>query len=583
MSDRKPSRDVAVSRLPLSTIEDMRIAVANDARFSPKQRQAYRSALQKVCDWSGKTSTDVLADPKTMQQILAKLHPAACHVSTGRFNNACSLTRRLVHIYRTDLVDTRKTPLLPEWQGLFDAIGDASLERVLGRFARWGSGESIPPSLVDQAVAQRYADDLATRMFVRHPRTTFTGVCRAWNRAAARYPRLWPQVRLDAGDLRKTYTLPPERINGKFLHDLEAMLARFRNQLDLPDGFTRPYETSTCNEMRRIYWRMYTVAVRNHEPPTTIISLADLVRVEVAHTILGHYLGRFGKDNTKSAGKYAHFLYLAAKYWVGVPADHLAHLHKWRRELKPPVTDMTEKNRGMLRQFEDDRRVDRLLVQGAKALADFAKLKSPAAADARRLQIALAMELLLAAPVRPQNLASIDLSRHLVWGREGGRDTARLLFPAHEVKNSQSLEFWLPQRVIDPLKTYLARAKPRLTSAGNTFLFPGQDKRHKRPQVLSQQIAKRTRRVLGVRVTGHQFRHLVGFIYLKDNPGGHEVVRRFLGHKRIETTIRYYAGMEQHAAVALYDRLIETLRQRALQREPKRLARGKTQRRKRGG
>jgi integrase len=347
------------------------------------------------------------------------------------------------------------------------------------------------------------------------------------------------------------------------------MLARFGNQLDLPDGFTQPYEKSTCREMGRLYRRLYTVAVREHAPSPSIRSLADLVKIEVARSILEYYLERFGTENTQSAAKCAHFLYLAAKYWAKAPADELAQLREWRRTLKPRATGMTAKNRAMLRQFEDAGRVDRLLDQGANARAVFTRLTRPFASDARKLQLALAIELLLAAPVRPQNLASINLSRHLVWGREGGRDTVHLVFPADEVKNDTDLEFRLPRRVIELLKLYLAKARPPLAEAGNNFLFPGQRNDHKGSALLSTQIATATTRILGVRVTGHQFRHLVGFIYLRENPGGHEVVRRLLGHKRIETTIAFYAGMEQAAAIEHYDRFIERLRQRSAQPNPR--------------
>jgi integrase len=78
---------------------------------------------------------------------------------------------------------------------------------------------------------------------------------------------------------------------------------------------------------------------------------------------------------------------------------------------------------------------------------------------------------------------------------------------------------------------------------------------------LSLRIAGETLRVLGVRISAHQFRHLLGYLYLQKNPGGHEVVRRFLGHKRIETTIAFYCGMEQAAAVEHFDRFIEARRQ----------------------
>ena len=59
-----------------------------------------------------------------------------------------------------------------------------------------------------------------------------------------------------------------------------------------------------------------------------------------------------------------------------------------------------------------------------------------------------------------------------------------------------------------------------------------------------------------MRITAHQFRHIAGFLYLKSNPGGHEVVRRLLGHKSINTTLEFYAGMEAIDAFRLYDRLI---------------------------
>lgn len=172
----------------------------------------------------------------------------------------------------------------------------------------------------------------------------------------------------------------------------------------------------------------------------------------------------------------------------------------------------------MLRQFEDDGRIDLLLAQGERALATFTRLSGPRVPDALTLQSAFAMELLLAAPVRPQNLVSIALSRHLVWGREGNRDTAHLVFPASEVKNDADLEFRLPRRVIDLLQVYVAKARPLLTAAGNDFLFPGQGQRYKGPGVLSKQIAAAAIRILGVRVTGHQFRHLVGYVYLRENP-----------------------------------------------------------------
>jgi integrase len=63
-----------------------------------------------------------------------------------------------------------------------------------------------------------------------------------------------------------------------------------------------------------------------------------------------------------------------------------------------------------------------------------------------------------------------------------------------------------------------------------------------------------------VRITVHQFRHLAGYLYLRQVPGGHETIRALLGHKSIETTIRFYAGMETAAAARAYDAAVLSAR-----------------------
>ena len=49
-------------------------------------------------------------------------------------------------------------------------------------------------------------------------------------------------------------------------------------------------------------------------------------------------------------------------------------------------------------------------------------------------------------------------------------------------------------------------------------------------------------------VTGQQFRHVIGYLYLKAHPGNYEVVRELLGHKDINTTMAFYAALEMRTA-----------------------------------
>jgi integrase len=54
----------------------------------------------------------------------------------------------------------------------------------------------------------------------------------------------------------------------------------------------------------------------------------------------------------------------------------------------------------------------------------------------------------------------------------------------------------------------------------------------------------------------HLFRHLAGYLILKNNPGDFETVRVLLGHRSNETTTAFYCGMEQMAAFVRFDEIV---------------------------
>ena len=72
----------------------------------------------------------------------------------------------------------------------------------------------------------------------------------------------------------------------------------------------------------------------------------------------------------------------------------------------------------------------------------------------------------------------------------------------------------------------------------------------------SKQITARIQKAIGLRITVHQFRHAAAAFYLKHNPGNYETVRRFLGHRDIQTTIRFYCGLETMEATKQFGKLI---------------------------
>jgi integrase len=171
-------------------------------------------------------------------------------------------------------------------------------------------------------------------------------------------------------------------------------------------------------------------------------------------------------------------------------------------------------------------------------------------------QIAVAVAILTAAPIRAGNLSAIRLGENLV--KPGAPETPYLLvFPDYDVKNQVDLTFELDDYVTAVIDEYVHDYRPAVMRGSNEdWLFPGGDGGSKNPHLFGIQITERIQKVNGLRITLHQFRHAAAAVYLKDQPGDYETVRRFLGHRNIQTTVRFYCGLETIQASRLLNELV---------------------------
>jgi integrase len=78
----------------------------------------------------------------------------------------------------------------------------------------------------------------------------------------------------------------------------------------------------------------------------------------------------------------------------------------------------------------------------------------------------------------------------------------------------------------------------------------------KTANMFSTQITQRIQRATGIRMTVHQFRHAAAAIYLKHRPGDYETVRRFLGHRNIQTTTSFYIGLQTTQATVEFGKIV---------------------------
>jgi integrase len=218
---------------------------------------------------------------------------------------------------------------------------------------------------------------------------------------------------------------------------------------------------------------------------------------------------------------------------------------------------MTAKNLQLVRQvltegiWSEVVALPNVLMQQARSVKDQASTKAGILA-----QLAAAIAIVTFAPVRLSNLARIKLGENLI--KPGRLNTPYwLVFPHYDVKNRVDLNFKFDQSLTDLIDEYIHEFRPALLRRTNApWLFPGEGGEPKNKLLFGQQITRRIQKTIGLRVTPHQFRHAAAAIYLKHRPGDYETVRRLLGHREIQTTIRFYCGLQTMQATEQFGRLI---------------------------
>jgi integrase len=213
-----------------------------------------------------------------------------------------------------------------------------------------------------------------------------------------------------------------------------------------------------------------------------------------------------------------------------------------------------------LRRFDDPRLLTALVDLPDKlwrtARSNLARLRY----SFIELQTALAIDILLHAPMRAKNLTALQFGVHLHWP-QGRRKPALLTIKGAETKNDERLEFEIPTVLAERLQVCRNEIAPAVTSERPDRVFVKFGGTPRGQAAISVAIEKALRRHLGLEMTCHQFRHLAAKIILDANPGAFELVRQLLGHKHLETTRRFYAGVNTLRAGRAHAELLQSIRE----------------------
>ena len=552
MSNTTVSRR-AYNRKPLPTLATVLAKVTADQALTERRRQDLASGLRTFAKALNRPLEELPAHPGMLRDRMESFVPAAIGLSERRWTNAASLTRQALKHAGIAIMPSRSpVPFSPGWTALFRLVEKKYACVALSCLARYCTTRDIEPEAVTDAVFATFLDDLLDTSMKQAPRKVQRQAAVVWTRLAQAIPA-WPQQPITVPDYSRTYALPWTSFPPSLEADVEAYLCHLGKKGDLKGSRSKSPKPISIKGLRHdlsVY--VSALVLRGHDPHS-LQTLGDVVAVAVVKDGLRFFLDRAKDDSTKYVHRIAHRVRAVAQHWVKVDDAHLEELQKLCKDLDPGPSSMTPKNRGRLRQFDDEASVRTLINLPAKLAAQVARCKQPTAAEALLMQTALAVELLLMVPMRRKNLGRLHLEQHFSRTRNG---VVHLVIPEHEVKNGTEIAAVLPPVTVRLRDLYVQRYRPLLLAEPSPWLFPGVADRPKSLERLAWQISRTIQRHTGLLVNLHLFRHIAAKLLLDAKPGAYGVVRLLHGHKSVDTTTRFYCGAETDAAFRQYDQQV---------------------------
>jgi integrase len=449
-------------------------------------------------------------------------------------------------------------PMTSAWQKLHQVLTDRSTRYRLVPLMRFCSATGVEPASVDEHVVDR---------FMRHRESTSTRagdlaarriIAKLWNGCVGRVEG-WPD---------QTFYVPPVRGRGGLSwHDLpEGWRSEVNTycqtltiiRRDKNGNRIAPCKSSTIATRKRELLAAAKMAVRAGVPLGSLTSLAAMLHPEVVNTIIDAYWKKDGNVPTTYTINLACRFEAIARQMAYLDAGELTKLGDLRYAMEQHREEgMTEKNLVVIRAVLTPGVWDRFAKLPERLMEQARDMRNSAPVRAGLLaQTAVAVGILLVAPVRLGNLAAIRLDVNLI--KPGGPESNYWLrFPKFDVKNKQALQFAFNDKLTKLIDEYVFDFRPVLMKGKNDdWLFPGRSTDHKEKIGFSTQIVDQVEKTAGMRVTVHQYRHAAAAMLLKHRPGEYELVRQLLGHKSVETTKRFYLDLETTVASEIYTEIL---------------------------
>jgi integrase len=548
------------TRLLEPSIADAIADIEQAPDLSKQTRRHLVCSLRQIAKWLDRPAACIAARWTSIRMSVGHLHHARLGVTAKTLANHRSNVRAALRWFGKEHdVPVRGVPLSPEWAKLRDSSKDRGQRARLYGLMRYCSGRGIPPGLVDDAVLDAYLRYRAETTALASGIMAQRSIARAWN-AGVRTLGGWPARLLTEPPLKAKQGPTWEDFPEGLRRGVDAYLRGLtKPRLSLNGKRIRPCAPGTIRTRRAEIEAVARMAVRQGVPIENLTSLAALLNPDIVDQVIEAYWQQNGKEPKVFTIDLGWKLLRIARETGCLDQPAIERLDEIRARLEEyRRVGLTDKNLKLVRQILTDgiwsevSSLPDILMRQARQDMDHAPIKAALTA-----QLAVAIAILTFAPIRIKNLAEIELGQNLI--KPGGLNSPYwLVFPHFDVKNRVDLNFKFDEPLTELIDEYVHEFRPALLRGSNTsWLFPGETRgEHKTETTLSDQITERVEKATGLQITAHQFRHAAAAFYLKHHPGDYETVRRFLGHRNIQTTINFYCGLQTLQATEEFGKIV---------------------------
>jgi hypothetical protein len=560
--DCAPTTTTAAAALLEASFADVVAAIEKAHDLPVRTQSHWLCSLRQIAKSMDKPMPMIPARWTSARFAIGRLHHARVGSTPKTLANHKSNVRAALLWFAKDTgAPSRGMTLTAEWDLLRKRLSDRRSRAALSSLMRYCSARRIAPAAVDEAILDGYMRYRAETTALASGDAARRAIARAWNGCVGGIED-WPALRLVEPEVKAMAGPAWDDFPEGLRTDVAAYLNGLTRIRRSANGKRiRPCKPSTIRRCRAELVAAARMAVREGIPIASLTSLQVLVHPEVAEKVIDAYWRADGPEPHIYTIDLGWKLLSIARATGCIDEDALERLDDMRASLELHRHDgMTEKNLAVIRQvmsgsiWSEVVNLPTALMAQARLLWDQAPVKAAITA-----QMAVAIGILTFAPVRVGNLVHIRLDENLI--KPGGLNSPyRLVFPYYDVKNRVQLEFPLDAELTALVDEYIHEFRSSLLRGSNDlWLFPGETGGCKDVKTLSGQVTERIEKAIGLFITVHQFRHAAAAIWLKSNPGDYDTVRRMLGHRNIQTTIKFYCGLETMQANVMFGGLVRKL------------------------